>query len=69
VKRGGHAIIATFALDGPEQCSGLPVQRYDPPALGNAVGDTFELVHHQPHQHTTPWGAVQSFQFSVLRRR
>src|SRR4029077_7432635 len=26
---GGHAIIATFALDGPERCSGLPVVRYD----------------------------------------
>jgi SAM-dependent methyltransferase len=69
VKRGGHAIIATFALDGPEKCSGLPVQRYDPSALGKAIGDAFELVHHQPHRHTTPWGAVQSFQFSVLRRR
>jgi trans-aconitate methyltransferase len=26
---GGHAIIATFALDGPERCSGLMVSRYD----------------------------------------
>ncbi len=25
---GGQAIIATFALSGPERCSGLPVQRY-----------------------------------------
>ena len=25
----GHAIVATFALDGPERCSGLPVQRLD----------------------------------------
>jgi SAM-dependent methyltransferase len=69
VSPGGHAIIATFALDGPEKCSGLPVQRYDGAALGNAIGNAFELVHHQPHRHTTPWGAVQSFQFSVLRRR
>ena len=68
VKAGGHAIIATFALDGPEKCSGLPVQRYDPASLSAMVGDAFELAAHQPHRHVTPWGAVQSFQFSVLRR-
>lgn len=68
VKSGGHAIIATFAPDGPEKCSGLPVQRYDHVALGKALGAAFELVHHQPHRHVTPWGAAQSFQFSVFRR-
>jgi SAM-dependent methyltransferase len=26
----GHAVIATFSLDGPEMCSGLPVQRTMP---------------------------------------
>jgi hypothetical protein len=25
LRGGGHAIIATFALDGPKKCSGLPV--------------------------------------------
>ena len=69
VKAGGHAIIATFALDGPERCSGLPVQRYDPAGLAATVGDVFELVEHQAHRHVTPRGAEQSFQFSVLRRR
>jgi SAM-dependent methyltransferase len=69
VKTGGHAIIATFALDGPEKCSGLPVQRYDPETLARTIGPAFELVEQRRHRHTTPWGAVQSFQFSVLRRR
>ncbi len=69
VKTGGHAIIGTFAPDGPEKCSGLPVQRYDPAALSRTAGDAFELVEARVHRHTTPWGAVQSFQFSVLRRR
>ena len=69
VKPGGHAIIATFALDGPEKCSGLPVQRYDPEGLSKTIGGAFELVEHQLHRHVTPWGAAQSFQFSVLRRR
>ncbi len=69
VKPGGHAIIATFAPDGPEKCSGLPVQRYSPESLAKTIGSAFDLVEHQLHRHVTPWGAVQSFQFSVLRRR
>jgi trans-aconitate methyltransferase len=69
VRSGGHAIIATFAPDGPEKCSGLPVQRYSPESLSKTIGSAFELVEHQDHRHVTPWGAAQSFQFSVLRRR
>jgi len=69
MKVGGHAIIATFAPDGPEKCSGLPVQRYDPAGLSAVIGDAFELIDQQPHRHVTPWGTEQSFQFSVLRKR
>jgi len=68
VKPGGHAVIGTFALDGPEKCSGLSVARYDPAALSSTIGPAFELIAHEPHRHVTPWGATQSFQFSVLRR-
>jgi trans-aconitate methyltransferase len=69
VKGGGHAIIATFAPDGPQKCSGLAVRRYDPTSLSKVIGSAFELVDHREHRHTTPWGAVQPFQFSVLRRQ
>jgi len=64
LKRGGTAIIATFALDGPEQCSGLPVMRYSPPTLASELGDAFGLVESVPYLHTTPWGSTQSFQYS-----
>ena len=65
---GGHAIIATFAPDGPERCSGLTVSRYDANALATTLGDGFDLVDTRRHDHTTPWGAVQKFQFSTFRR-
>jgi SAM-dependent methyltransferase len=68
LKVGGHAIIATFALDGPEKCSGLPVARYDSASLGRTLGTTFQLVHTQRHEHATPWDTRQIFQFSVFRR-
>ncbi|WGR93805.1 class I SAM-dependent methyltransferase [Bradyrhizobium sp. ISRA443] len=69
VRPGGHAVVGTFALDGPEKCSGLPVQRYDSVTLSRTIGPAFELVAQEPHRHVTPWGATQSFQFSVLRRK
>lgn len=65
---GGHAIIGTFALDGPERCSGLAVSRYDAKALIATLGCGFELIDTRRHEHTTPWGAVQKFQFSTFRR-
>jgi SAM-dependent methyltransferase len=64
---GGYAIISTFALDGPERCSGLQVTRYDPGSLGKTLGREFQFVASHQHIHATPWGAEQSFQCSVFR--
>ena len=68
LKANGTAIIATFALDGPEKCSGLPVARYSPATLANELGDGFSLVESIPQTHTTPWGTPQSFQYSRFLR-
>jgi 2-polyprenyl-3-methyl-5-hydroxy-6-metoxy-1,4-benzoquinol methylase len=67
LRPGGHAIIATFALDGPERCSGLPVVRYDAASLGEVLGDAFSLIETKRHDHRTPMGTMQRFQFSVFR--
>jgi trans-aconitate methyltransferase len=69
LKPGGHAIIATFAPDGPEKCSGLPVHRTDAAGLANELGDAFTLVESRRHDHTTPSKASQHFQFSVFQKR
>ena len=68
LKIGGHAIIATFALDGPDKCSGLPVARYDAARLGQTLGSGFKLLRSQRNDHATPWGSHQRFQFSVFQR-
>lgn len=67
VPPGGHAIIATFAPDGPEQCSALPVQRYDAASLAAAAAPTFDLVDQRRHVHRTPAGKDQPFTWVVLR--
>jgi trans-aconitate methyltransferase len=66
---GGFAIIATFAADGPEECSGLPVHRYDPAELAKQLGEEFTLVDSRLHDHATPWNSSQRFQFSMFRRQ
>jgi SAM-dependent methyltransferase len=68
VRPGGYVIVATFATDGPERCSGLPVQRYDATALAAEFAPFFEHIDEARDEHATPWGATQPFTYVVLRR-
>jgi SAM-dependent methyltransferase len=68
VKPGGHVIIATFAEDGPTQCSGLPVMRYRPDELHAEFGEAFALLKHEKEAHHTPSGTVQQFVYCYCRR-
>jgi SAM-dependent methyltransferase len=61
VSPGARVIVATFAADGPEICSGLPVFRYSAADLTRALGDAFELVATQREEHVTPRGVTQPF--------
>jgi ubiquinone/menaquinone biosynthesis C-methylase UbiE len=64
----GALILATFALEGPERCSGLEVSRYDEAALKRVMGNRFELVESRRESHHTPAGKVQEMMYFVLRR-
>ena len=68
VKPGGHVIVATFAEDGPLQCSGLPVMRYRADELHDEFGEAFTLLKHQKEAHHTPSGTVQQFVYCYCRR-
>ena len=65
---GGHMIMATFALDGPQKCSGLPVQRYGAQSLADEFSDGFQLIEGIAVAHTTPGGAIQKFQYCRFLR-
>lgn len=64
VRPGGHVIIGSFAPDGPERCSGLPVVRHDAASIGEVLGPSFKLIESRRHDHQTPGGTLQRFQFS-----
>jgi ubiquinone/menaquinone biosynthesis C-methylase UbiE len=68
VKPGGHVIVATFAEDGPLQCSGLPVMRYRADELHDEFGAAFTLLQHRKEAHHTPAGKVQQFVYCYCRR-
>jgi 2-polyprenyl-3-methyl-5-hydroxy-6-metoxy-1,4-benzoquinol methylase len=69
---GGLAVISTFAEDGPERCSGLPVMRYAPDALAATLDalapGLLRPVSSARHLHRTPSGAGQRFQTSIMHR-
>jgi 2-polyprenyl-3-methyl-5-hydroxy-6-metoxy-1,4-benzoquinol methylase len=68
VKPGGHVIVATFAEDGPDRCSGLTVMRYSAEGLHAEFGVPFTLLKHEREEHHTPSGAIQKFIYCLCRR-
>ena len=68
VRIGGHDVVGTFGLDGPVQCSGLEVHRYDAITLHGQFGAPFELVQHLEEAHRTPLGREQHFVWCLCRR-
>jgi ubiquinone/menaquinone biosynthesis C-methylase UbiE len=68
VKSGGYIIIATFSPEGPEKCSGLPVQRYDAASLARKFPNCV-LLDERREDHKTPAGVSQSFTYVKLQKR
>jgi len=71
LRDGGTIILATFAADGPDQCSGLPVARYDAPELAAelaaAYGGAVTITARQAEKHLTPAGTIQPFTWLTAR--
>ena len=68
LKVNGYVIFATFAKDGPEKCSGLPVQRYTSKELSLLCGNDFKLVNEHFQVHKTPFESSQNFVYCLFKR-
>ena len=66
ISSGGNIIIASFAIGGPEKCSGLPIVQYDDEKIIQEFGAEFELKECIEEQHVTPWGSKQYFKYFRL---
>jgi hypothetical protein len=68
ITRPGYVILATFAIDGPERCSGLPVARYSVEELTGLLSTAgVQVVGGCSEDHVTPSGAVQPFSWVIGR--
>ncbi|MFQ5973202.1 MAG: class I SAM-dependent methyltransferase [Alphaproteobacteria bacterium] len=67
LKAGGALVIASFALDGPEKCSGLPVHRHSEEMFEAELGPAFELVESARERHVTPSGGIQNYLYCRFR--
>jgi hypothetical protein len=67
VRSGGHVIVSTFGPEGPTQCSGLDVVRYDADSLHDQFGVRFHLLGSSKELHETPFGTVQQFLYCLCR--
>lgn len=67
LKPGGFAVIAAFAPDGPEKCSGLPVCRHSEESMLAQLGEGFRLIDRLREDHVTPGGKTQSFVYALMQ--
>ena len=68
IKPGGYAIIATFSVDAPDMCSGLPVQRYTAQSLQDILGDGFQLVESLNYTYTQPSGDIRPYIYTRFKK-
>jgi 2-polyprenyl-3-methyl-5-hydroxy-6-metoxy-1,4-benzoquinol methylase len=66
--RGGHLVISTFSLTGPEKCSNLQVSQYSSSTLSLLFKENFVLTRSFNEIHTSPYNTTQDFVFCVFTR-
>ena len=66
--KGGHLVISTFSLTGPEKCSNLQVSQYSSSTLSLLFKENFVLTRSFNEIHTSPYNTTQDFVFCVFTR-
>lgn len=69
VAKNGFVLIAVFALDGAEKCSGLPLQRYDVNMLQQKLGDNFKLIDSFNYTFINPFGGERPYVYTLFLRQ
>jgi len=66
--KGGHLVISTFSLTGPEKCSNLQVSQYSSSTLSLLFKENFVLTRSFNEIHASPYNTTQDFVFCVFTR-
>ena len=68
LESNADVLIATFAIGGPEKCSGLDIVQYDAEKIQEVLGAEFELLDVKHEIHITPGNAQQKFNYFHFRK-
>ena len=65
----GHAIISTFSLNGPSECSGLDVVQYDEKKINCELPENIELLESIVSTHIMPSGTEQEYMYFIIKHK
>lgn len=68
IKENGFLLLGTFSNNGPDKCSGLPVQQYSEDKMTLLLAPYFKKVKCIRQEHPTPFHTVQEFLFCSFKR-
>ncbi|RFZ83047.1 class I SAM-dependent methyltransferase [Mucilaginibacter terrenus] len=68
LKVKGYLIVSTFALDGPEKCSNLPVHQFSESTLFDVFGLYFTKINCFEKEHPTPVLTLQQFLYCTFQK-
>ena len=66
---GTKFILATFAPDGPDKCSGLAVCKYSSQDIMREFDSKFTMLDEVAEVHCTPWGSEQKFIYFLMQKK
>jgi len=64
----GYWLVATFAPQGPEMCSGLSTLRYNAEELSKLLGRDYRLISTCYENHARPQGGEQAFIYCCFQK-
>ena len=69
LQQDGFFLLATFATDGPTQCSELHIVQYNAEKITQLLGERFKLIKTTAESHPNPNGGVQKFNYFLLQKQ
>ena len=69
LQQDGFFLLATFATDGPTQCSELDIVQYDAEKITQLLGERFKLIKTTAESHPNPNGGAQKFNYFLLQKQ
>lgn len=68
MKEGGYVLLAEFAKEGAQKCSGLPVHQYSVEEMQARLGEGFVLIESEDYLFVSPHGHKRPYVYALFQR-